>query len=69
MGAIFMRLELGRIKKKDIQFGEKTVVKEGTLYVNRAELIKFLKEDNRIADVDVDLARPGESIRLYRLRM
>lgn len=63
-----MRLELGKIKIKDIQFGEKTVVKEGTLYVNEAELVRILKEDNRIADVDVELARPGESIRIITVK-
>ena len=33
-----MRLELGIVKIKDVQFGEESIIKEGTLYVNKEEL-------------------------------
>lgn len=59
-----MRLELGHIFIKDIQFGEETAVKDGILYVNKDELIKLVKEDDYLSRVDVELARPGESIRI-----
>lgn len=59
-----MRLELGKIKITDVQFGETTKVKNGTLYVNKQELIDIAMEDDRIKSVDVELARPGESIRI-----
>lgn len=59
-----MRLELGHILIKDVQFGENTKVEEGILYVNKEELIQLIKEDEHISSVDVELARPGESVRI-----
>lgn len=59
-----MRLELGKIKINDVQFGEKTSVESGTLYVNKDEIIKLVLEDERISSVSVELARPGESVRI-----
>lgn len=59
-----MRLELGNILIKDVQFGDKTKVEDHVLYVNKDELIELIKEDEHITNVDVDLARPGESVRI-----
>jgi len=36
-----VRLEVGNILIKDIQFGDRTEVKEGVLFVNRDELAKL----------------------------
>lgn len=63
-----MKLEHRRIHIKDIQFGEKTAVKNGLLTVNKEELIKILKEDERIKDVKVDIARPGEKVRIIPVK-
>ncbi|MDW7674071.1 MAG: glycine/sarcosine/betaine reductase component B subunit [Bacillota bacterium] len=63
-----MRLELGNIFIKDIQFGEKTEVKDGILYVNKEELKKIAGEDERIASVDVDIAKPGENTRIMPVK-
>lgn len=63
-----MKLELGRINIKDIQFGNKTYVKDGTLIVNSKELINVLKEDERVKDVKVDIARPGEKVRIIPVK-
>ncbi|MDF2677535.1 MAG: grdG2, partial [Bacillota bacterium] len=59
-----MRLELGKIKIKDIQFGNKTEVVNNTLYVNKDEIVKLVLEDERIISANVELARPGESVRI-----
>jgi glycine reductase len=59
-----LRLELGKIKITDVQFGETTKVENGTLYINKQQLIDIAMEDDRIKSVDVDLARPGESVRI-----
>ncbi|MEW8973406.1 MAG: glycine/sarcosine/betaine reductase component B subunit [Tissierellaceae bacterium] len=59
-----MRLELGQISIKDIQFGDTTRIEEGVLYVNKEELIGLIKEDEHLSSVDVEIARPGESIRI-----
>lgn len=59
-----MRLELGNIFIKDVQFGSETKVENGTLFVNKEELIAEVSTDENIKSVDVELARPGESIRI-----
>ncbi len=63
-----MELELRKIKVKDVQFGEKTYVEAGTLYVNKEEIISLIKEDERVKAVKVDLARPGESVRIIPVK-
>ncbi|MBO8159519.1 glycine/sarcosine/betaine reductase component B subunit [Thermosyntropha sp.] len=58
-----MRLELGNIYVKDVQFGAKTEFKDGIVYVNKEELIKEL-QDERLSKIDVDIVRPGDSVRI-----
>ena len=62
-----MRLELHKVKIKDIRFGEKTHIDSGVLTINRDELRRFLEGDNRLAQVDVAIARPGESCRIVQV--
>lgn len=59
-----MKLELGKIYIKDVQFGNETEVVDGILYVNKEEIEKLVLEDERILSVNVELARPGESVRI-----
>jgi len=59
-----MRLELGKIFIKDVQFADKTHVKDGVLYVNKEELEALVLEDERLIKAAIELARPGESIRI-----
>jgi len=63
-----MRLELGIIKTKDVQFGEETIIKDGTLYVNKNELIGLALQDGRLSEADVELARPGEEVRIIPIK-
>jgi len=63
-----MRLEVGNIFIKDVQFGAKTEVKSGVLYVNKDELCKVAGDDERIKSVEVFLARPGESVRIIPVK-
>ena len=63
-----MRLELGRLKITDLQFGGKTEVRNGTLYVNKVELEELLAEDPNIARIELDLARPGEDVRIIPVK-
>lgn len=65
---IFLKLELGRIYIKDIQFGEKTAIKDGVLTVNKEALIEKLKEDKKIKDIKVQIARPGEKVRIIPVK-
>lgn len=59
-----MDLELGNIFIKDVQFASETKVENGTLYVNKEELITQISTDENLESVDVELARPGESVRI-----
>lgn len=59
-----MRLELGKIQIKDIQFSSESKIEENILYVNKEELIKAIWDDENIVSVDVDIARPGDSVRI-----
>ena len=63
-----MRLELHNAFVKDIQWGEKTSLKDNVLYVNREEAIKVVAADENFADVHLELARPGESVRIIPVR-
>ena len=63
-----MKLEIGRIYIKDIQLGRETYVKDGILTVDQQGLINKLKEDERITDVKIDIARPGEKIRIIPVK-
>ncbi len=63
-----MRLELGIIKIKDVQFGEETIIKDGTLYVDKNELIAQALQDDRLSKADVELARPGEDVRIIPVK-
>ncbi|NMB27192.1 MAG: beta-aspartyl-peptidase [Tissierellia bacterium] len=63
-----MKLELRRIHIKDIQLGKETAVKDGVLIVNEEELVSKLKEDERIKDIKIDIARPGEKVRIIPVK-
>lgn len=59
-----MKLELGKIKIKDLQFGKTTKVENGVLYINAEEIEKLVLEDERLISAKVELAKPGESVRI-----
>ncbi|HSQ87423.1 glycine/sarcosine/betaine reductase component B subunit, partial [Romboutsia sp.] len=59
-----MRLELGKIFIEDIQFADVTEVKDGVLYINKEEMLKEIGGDEHIKSIDIDLVRPGESVRI-----
>jgi glycine reductase len=63
-----MRLEIGSVLIRDIQFGPETVVKNGVLYVNKEGLIAEAAKDERVASAEVFLARPGESVRILPVK-
>ncbi len=63
-----MRLELGIIKIKDVQFGEETIIEAGTLYVNKNELLALALQDDRLSGADVELAQPGEDVRIIPVK-
>lgn len=60
----FVRLELGKIKISDIQFGEETKVQSGVLFVNKDEVTSLVLEDEHIKSVELEIAKPGEETRI-----
>ncbi|MEF9945553.1 MAG: sarcosine reductase complex component B subunit alpha [Lachnospiraceae bacterium] len=59
-----MKLELGKIFIKNLVFGSSTSVADGVLTVCKEEVEKLVLEDDRIIAVKVDIAKPGESVRI-----
>ncbi|WP_374713072.1 glycine/sarcosine/betaine reductase component B subunit [Symbiobacterium terraclitae] len=63
-----MKLELGRIHIRHVRFGSATRVEGGVLTVNRDELTALLLQDERLTAVELDIARPGESVRIIPVK-
>lgn len=63
-----MKLEHRRIHIKDIKLGNETKVEDGVLTVNEQGLIDHLKEDKKIEEVKLDIARPGEKKRIIPVK-
>ena len=59
-----MRLEMGHIFIKDIQFVAESGIKDGVLSVSADALRAVVLEDEKLKDVSFDIARPGESVRI-----
>ena len=59
-----MRLEVGNIFIKDIQFADTTKVENRVLYVNKEELVNLLSEDEHIKSIDLEIVKPGDSVRI-----
>ena len=59
-----MRLEVGNIFIKDIQFADTTKVENGVLYVNKEELVNLLSVDEHIKSIDLEIVKPGDSVRI-----
>ncbi|WP_297280798.1 glycine/sarcosine/betaine reductase component B subunit [uncultured Anaerococcus sp.] len=64
-----MRLELGEIFIEDIQFADKSEIKDHILYVNKEELIEAAKlSETHLESLDFDIARPGDSTRIIPVK-
>lgn len=63
-----MKLEIGRIFIRNIAFGDVSKIEDSTLTVNKEELAALLLEDENIASVEFELARPGESVRIIPVK-
>ena len=59
-----MRLEMGHIYIKDIQFASESKIEDGILYVSEEAAKAVALEDEKIKSVSFDIAKPGESVRI-----
>ncbi|MFZ5354717.1 MAG: glycine/sarcosine/betaine reductase component B subunit [Bacillota bacterium] len=63
-----MRLELGKIFVKDMQFGAVTKVENGVLYINKDELLQAIGGDARLVKIEADIAKPGDETRIMPVK-
>lgn len=63
-----MNLELRKIHIKDVLFSCDNKVEDGVLFLNKDAVIELIKEDKRIQDVSIHIARPGESVRIVPVK-
>lgn len=63
-----MQFAVGNIFINDLQFGPRTEVKEKTLFVNREELSELLLQDEHLQSVTIEIAHPGDSIRIMPVK-
>ncbi|CAK7014156.1 MAG: Betaine reductase complex component B subunit alpha [Peptostreptococcus russellii] len=63
-----MKLEIGNFYVKDVRFGNDTSFADGLLTINKNEAIDFLKKDEHIIDIDIELAFPGDSTRIVPIK-
>ncbi len=63
-----MKLELQKVKVKDVVLGDEMSFANGTLTVNVDQIVSALKEDINVAEVTVDVAKPGEKVRIIPVK-
>ena len=63
-----MRLDVATFPVADVVFGSRTQWADGVLEVDRAKLLDLVTEDPYVSWADVEVARPGDSTRIVRMR-
>src|SRR5262245_39479511 len=63
-----MRLELGAFPVRQVTFGPRTRYADGVLEIDADEMLTIARGDPRITGVEIDLAHPGESVRIVNVQ-
>lgn len=63
-----MRLELGTFPVTEVEFGDRTQWSDGSLTIDRKGLESAIREDRRITSAELEIVRPGESVRIASVR-
>jgi glycine reductase len=63
-----MRLELGTFPVREARFGQRTRWSDGVLEIDREAALAAVREDGLVASARLELARPGESARIWPVR-
>lgn len=63
-----MKLQIGNFQVKDVVFGEKTGFADGVLTIHKEEAIDFLRQDPHITSADIEIAKPGEDVRIVPVK-
>ena len=60
-----MKLELMKVIVKSVSWGDRTeILKDGTLKVNKKELLEHVSDEENLKSIDAEIALPGESVRI-----
>lgn len=59
-----MKLELGYLRVTDLRFGSPSAFCNGVLTIDAEAVRAMILENDKVADVQLDIAKPGESIRI-----
>jgi len=62
-----VRLELGTFPVREARFGPRTRWTDGLLEIDREAVLDLVRSDATVVGVDVELARPGESVRIVNV--
>ncbi len=62
-----MKLVVETIKIRDVQFSEKTCFADGIIYISKQDILEFVKSEQCFDDINIDIARPGESARIVHV--
>ena len=62
-----MKLTVETIQIKDLRFGETTCLRDGVLYVSKADILAFAEEEPCFDTLKIDIARPGDSTRIINV--
>src|SRR5262245_37559042 len=63
-----MRLELGTFPVRALSFGDAPRYRDGHLEVDREAALAAIRRDPRIVEAALEIARPGESVRIWPVR-
>lgn len=63
-----MNYELRKIQIDDVRFGDENRIDKGVLTINAQNIVDLIMEDKRIKSVEIDIARPGESVRILPVK-
>ena len=59
-----MRLEIGNFYVKDIVFGNELSYEDGILTIEKEAALNYIRQDERITDAELYIAKPGDQIRM-----
>lgn len=59
-----MKLELGEINIKEVKLGSVSKIEAGVLHISEEEVRKIVLEDDKIKSLKLEVALPGQSVRI-----
>lgn len=59
-----MRLEIGNFYVKDIVFGNELSYQDGILTIEKEAALNYIRQDERITEAELYIAKPGDQIRM-----